>query len=60
MELNFYISNLTFYIEEDICYLKDNNNFLLNFNTNQITKLDITLNEIIVYIDLDLVIRIKK
>lgn len=60
MNLNSEINNLTFNLEEDVCDLKGENDFLLSFNTNQISKIERNLNSIKIYIDLDLSILIKR
>jgi len=60
MNLNSEINNLAFNLEEDVCDLKGENDFLLSFNTNQISKVEKNLNSIKIYIDLDLLILIKR
>ena len=60
MNLNSSIINLNFKFEEDVCNLSGDNDFLFNFNINQVSNIEQNSNFLKIYIDLDLSIKIYK
>ena len=60
MQIDSNVNELKMKLEEDICTLKGSNEFLLSFNINQISNLEVNDKLIQIYIDSDLVILIEK